>query len=100
MIDKRWIHHPELTAEQLQITNELAGALNISTHLATLLVQRGIGDFDGSKLFFRPDLSHLHDPYLMMDMELAVKRLNEAILKGEKILIYGDYDVDGTTSVT
>jgi len=100
MIEKRWIHHPELTAEQLQITNELAGALNISPHLATLLVQRGIGDFDGSKLFFRPDLSHLHDPYLMMDMELAVKRLNEAILKGEKILVYGDYDVDGTTSVT
>ena len=100
MIDKRWIHHPELTADQLRITSELAEALNINTHLATLLVQRGIADFDGSKLFFRPDLTHLHDPYLMMDMEFAVKRLNRAILNGEKILVYGDYDVDGTTSVT
>jgi single-stranded-DNA-specific exonuclease len=100
MIDKRWIHNPELTPEQLLTVRELAGALNISTDLATLLVQRGITDFEGSRYFFRPDISHLHDPYLMMDMDAAVKRLTTAISTGEKILVYGDYDVDGTTSVT
>ncbi|TDE13754.1 single-stranded-DNA-specific exonuclease RecJ [Dyadobacter psychrotolerans] len=100
MIDKRWIYHPEFTSEQTQTTTELAEALKINTALATLLVQRGISDFEESRLFFRPDLTHLHDPFLMQDMDIAVKRLAEAVTNGEKILVYGDYDVDGTTSVT
>jgi len=100
MIDKRWIHQPELTPDQIQTSRELAGELKINSNLATLLVQRGITNFEESKHFFRPDLSLLHDPYLMMDMDLAVKRLVKAISSREKILVYGDYDVDGTTSVT
>jgi len=100
MIEKRWIHNLELTSHQQQIANELAGALNINARLATLLVQRGIENFEESRNFFRPDISRLHDPYLMMDMEIAVHRLSAAMQAGEKILVYGDYDVDGATSVT
>ncbi|MCE7042252.1 single-stranded-DNA-specific exonuclease RecJ [Dyadobacter sp. CY312] len=100
MIEKRWIYHPELTSEQNQIAVELGETLKINAALATLLAQRGIKDFESSRQFFRPDLSLLHDPYLMKDMDVAVQRLTEAMQNGEKILIYGDYDVDGTTSVT
>lgn len=100
MIDKRWIHNTELTPDQIQATHELAEALKITPILATLLVQRGITDFEGSRQFFRPNLSQLHDPYLMMDMDLAVARLIKAISNREKVLVYGDYDVDGATSVT
>jgi single-stranded-DNA-specific exonuclease len=100
MIEKRWIHHPEFTSDQQQAARELAESLKVSEYLATLLVQRGIADFEQSRQFFRPDLSQLHDPFLMKDMASAVDRLNKAIAGGEKILIYGDYDVDGTTSVT
>ena len=100
MIEKRWIHKPELTPDQQLTSNGLAVALNINSRLATLLVQRGIEDFEESRNFFRPDISHLHDPYLMMDMEVAVHRLASAMQAGEKILVYGDYDVDGATSVT
>jgi len=100
MIEKRWIHNPELPSDQLEVAGELAEALKVNQFLATLLVQRGITDFEKSRNFFRPDLSHLHDPYLMQDMHQAVERLSKAIAGGEKILVYGDYDVDGTTSVT
>lgn len=100
MIDKRWIHISELPSDQIEVAHELAEALKVSPFLATLLVQRGIKGFEQSRNFFRPDLSHLHDPYLMKDMDKAVLRLSDAINNGEKILIYGDYDVDGTTSVT
>jgi len=79
--------------------DKLAMAININPHLATLLIQRGITDFEQSKKFFRLSLAHLHNPFLMQDMEVAVKRLSKAIKGKEKILIYGDYDVDGTTSV-
>jgi single-stranded-DNA-specific exonuclease len=99
MIEKRWIHYPEFNAEQQQVVSELTESLKVSPSLATLLVQRGILDFEQSKQFFRPDLSLLHDPFLMKDMDLAVARLASAISSGEKILVYGDYDVDGTTSV-
>ncbi|MCE7068888.1 single-stranded-DNA-specific exonuclease RecJ [Dyadobacter sp. CY327] len=99
MIEKRWIHNPEFTSEQTHIVLELAESLKVSPSLATLLVQRGILDFEQSRNFFRPDLAHLHDPFLMQDMYAAVSRLNDAIRNGEKILVYGDYDVDGTTSV-
>ncbi len=79
--------------------DKLVYELNISYVLANLLVQRGINTYDHAKDFFRPNLENLHDPFLMNDMEAAVDRLNKAITENEKILIYGDYDVDGTTSV-
>ncbi|MBN1413508.1 MAG: single-stranded-DNA-specific exonuclease RecJ [Bacteroidales bacterium] len=79
--------------------HRLAQELNINTILSTLLIQRGINTYVKAKAFFRPDLRDLYDPFLMNDMEKAVKRLKTAISQGEKILIYGDYDVDGTTSV-
>ena len=77
----------------------LVQTLGISPVLAGLLVQRGVYSFDEARLFFRPDISHLHDPFLMKDMDRAVQRLTMAIVRQEKILVYGDYDVDGTTSV-
>ena len=79
--------------------NELAAAINTDRVNATLLLQRGIADFDSAKAFFRPSLSLLHDPFLMKDMDKAVARIITAIKNNEKILVYGDYDVDGTTSV-
>jgi len=79
--------------------NELAAAINTDRVNATLLLQRGIADFDSAKAFFRPSLSLLHDPFLMKDMDKAVTRIITAIKNNEKILVYGDYDVDGTTSV-
>jgi single-stranded-DNA-specific exonuclease len=79
--------------------NRLAKELNIDPILTTLLVQRGISTFEKAKAFFRPDLKNLYDPFLMNDMEKAVDRLGSAITNNEKILVYGDYDVDGTTSV-
>ncbi|SEI87177.1 exonuclease RecJ [Dyadobacter sp. SG02] len=99
MIEKRWIHYPSFTSEQEQVAQSLAESLKVSPSLATLLVQRGILDFEQSRDFFRPDIRHLHDPFLMADMEKAVERLVKAIDSNEKILVYGDYDVDGTTSV-
>jgi single-stranded-DNA-specific exonuclease len=78
---------------------ELTEALSVSPVISTLLYQRGIRTFDQAKAFFRPDLSRLYDPFLMTDMEKAVDRLHLAIIRNEKILVYGDYDVDGTTSV-
>jgi single-stranded-DNA-specific exonuclease len=78
----------------------LSESLNVSKDLATILVQRGVTTFDEAKSFFRPELNDLHDPFLMKDMEKAVNRLCEAIFSEERILIYGDYDVDGTTSVS
>jgi len=79
---------------------KLAGELNIHPVLAQLLVQRGINTFDEAKHFFRPSLNDLHDPFLMKDMDKAVDRISNAILNKEKILVYGDYDVDGTTAVS
>ncbi len=77
----------------------LAKQLNGNEIIATLLLQRGISSFDEAKHFFRPTLEDLHDPFLMKDMDKAVQRIESAISKGEKILVYGDYDVDGTTAV-
>lgn len=79
---------------------QLAEALQIDEVLSNLLVQRGINTFEEARYFFRPDLGHLHDPFLMQDMEKAVLRIEKAIQNQEKILIYGDYDVDGTTAVS
>ncbi|MBW6537690.1 MAG: single-stranded-DNA-specific exonuclease RecJ [Mariniphaga sp.] len=77
----------------------LSAALNVNMTIARLLVQRGITTFNEAKAFFRPRLSDLHDPFLMKDMDKAVARLELAINNQEKVLVYGDYDVDGTTSV-
>jgi len=85
--------------ESDQKVQNLASELKIPIPNARLLVQRGIENYQQAKDFFRPDIEQLHDPYLMKDMDLAVERLTEALEKNEKVLIYGDYDVDGTTSV-
>src|SRR5260221_6012796 len=95
-MDKRWINY------RLAIVKEIIDVgkeLNINSYLADILLHRGITDFASAKKFFRPTIEHLHDPFLMQDMEKAVVRLKQAIDGNEKILIYGDYDVDGTTSV-
>ncbi|SJZ43703.1 single-stranded-DNA-specific exonuclease RecJ [Sediminibacterium ginsengisoli] len=81
------------------LTTALQAALKVNRTLCGILVQRGIDDFEKAKAFFRPQLADLHDPWLMKDMDKAVKRVLEAINGGEKILVFGDYDVDGTTSV-
>ncbi len=95
-LDRKWIvKEPGNPAHVRQLAQELG----VDPVLANLLVQRGITSFEGARKFFRPDLSMLHDPFLMKDMDAAVERLHKAIEKGEKILIYGDYDVDGTTAV-
>ncbi len=80
--------------------NSLSRDLEIEKSLARLLVQRGITNREEALEFFHPDLSNLHDPYLMKDMDLAVKRILEAEQAGEKVMVYGDYDVDGTTAVS
>ncbi len=94
----RWNYQP-ITHDQEDIGRELAQAVGISPTLAQLLVQRDITTATEAKKFFRPQLPDLHDPFLMKDMDLAVERLNKAMGKKERILVYGDYDVDGTTSV-
>jgi single-stranded-DNA-specific exonuclease len=93
---KRWIYKTIPPSDEV---NLLGKSININHCLASILIQRGITDFDLAKKFFRPKLSQLHDPFLMKDMDKAVTRLKAAIDKNEKILIYGDYDVDGTTAV-
>lgn len=80
--------------------DSLSDALQVSALLAGLLIQRGIADFASAKKFFRPSLNDLHDPFLMKDMDKAVERLTQAFHHKEKVLVYGDYDVDGTTAVT
>ena len=82
-----------------QIVQRLVKDLNISDDIAKLLVKRGIYDFDSAKDFFRPNLSKTYDPFLMKDMSIAVDRINQAKKNNEILLVYGDYDVDGTTSV-
>jgi len=81
------------------VVSKLSKALNVSEIVAHLLVLRGITTFDEAKSFFRPEISHLNDPFLMKNMQKAVDRIQTVIANGEKVLVYGDYDVDGTTSV-
>ena len=83
----------------LPVVQALAEALGIDTKIATLLVQRGVSSFDDAKAFFRPELNDLHSPFLMKDMDKAVQRIVQALESEERIMIYGDYDVDGTTAV-
>lgn len=93
----RWTLKPETNPK---LTSKLAQELNVEYSIAKLLVQRGIETFEQAKAFFRPQLEHLHNPYLMKDMDKAVHRIEQAITNNETILVYGDYDVDGTTSVS
>ena len=88
-----------LTAVEQETQQQLERELNISSAAARMLVVRGIQTADEARQFIRPSLDKLHDPFLMKDMDKAVERLHQAITQGEKILIYGDYDVDGTTAV-
>ena len=93
----RWTLKSKPEKEKVQ---KLQNELQVDALIATLLVQRGVETYDQAKAFFRPSLTDLHDPFLMKDMDKAVVRIEEAIFKGENILIYGDYDVDGTTAVS
>ncbi|MBR9913694.1 MAG: single-stranded-DNA-specific exonuclease RecJ [Algicola sp.] len=92
----RWTIKPKPDAQSVDI---LQKALQVDVSIAKLLVQRGIDTYEAAKTFFRPSISDLHDPYLMKDMNIAVERIETALDNNENILVYGDYDVDGTTSV-
>jgi len=96
-MDKRWILNNKTDIESVE---RLSKELNINQKLVSLLFSRGVTTFDEAKQFFRPKLEHLHDPFLMKDMDKAVDRVLLAVEKGEKIMVYGDYDVDGTTAVS
>jgi single-stranded-DNA-specific exonuclease len=92
----RWTLKPKPTEENIQ---QLSQELNVDPLVSHLLIQRGITNYEEAKHFFRPQLSHLHDPFLMKDMDKAVARIELAMANQENILVYGDYDVDGTTAV-
>lgn len=96
-MDKRWVCKEIPPREQIE---RLSAQININPYLSAILLQRGISDFDQAREYFRPSLEKLHDPFLMKDMDNAVTRLRQAIDSKEKILVYGDYDVDGTTAVS
>jgi single-stranded-DNA-specific exonuclease len=93
----RWTLKPKPSEDKIK---HLAQALNVEDFVAQLLVQRGIETFEEARHFFRPSLEHLHDPYLMKDMDKAIERIENAIESDERILVFGDYDVDGTTAVS
>ncbi|UNY99896.1 single-stranded-DNA-specific exonuclease RecJ [Zhouia spongiae] len=93
----RWTLKPKPEASAIK---ELAQQLNVDEIIAALLIQRGVETFDDARRFFRPVLNDLHDPFLMKDMDKAVARIEQAIAANENILVYGDYDVDGTTAVS
>ena len=94
-MEKNW----KIKETNNKIVQELSESLGVSRTIANLLVFRGITTYDEAKYFFRPDFSHFHKPFLMKDMQKAVSRIQKAIRNNEKIMVYGDYDVDGTTSV-
>ena len=92
----RWTLKPKPDSQKIEALQE---ALQVDAAIATLLLQRGVETYEDAKAFFRPSLDDLHDPYLMKDMDKAVARIEKAMANKENILVYGDYDVDGTTSV-
>ena len=94
----KWNYEP-LTQDEQDVAIQLEADTGISLTTAQLLVRRGITSAEAVQKFFRPQLHDLHDPFLMKDMDVAINRLNEAMGRKEKILIYGDYDVDGCTAV-
>ena len=95
-IQKRWVVRPQGDQE---VVARLSNHLRMSPVLTNLLVQRGIDTVEKANKFFNPQLSDLHDPFLMKDMDKAVERIERAVANNEKIMVYGDYDVDGTTAV-
>jgi single-stranded-DNA-specific exonuclease len=95
-MEKRWVVKEK---GDIAVVIQLANALGVSESLANLMVQRSITSADEAKAFFNPSLEYLHDPFQMKDMNIAVDRISTAIKKNERILVYGDYDVDGTTAV-
>jgi single-stranded-DNA-specific exonuclease len=95
-MEKRWLYREMPEDEKVK---NLSASINVNPYLSSILLQRGIDGFENAKKFFRPSLENLHDPFLMKDMQKAVTRLKKALDNEEKILIYGDYDVDGTTAV-
>lgn len=95
-MQKRWLFSEQADVEGVRSLQETLG---IGETLASLFIQRGLRDYEEAKAFFRPQLEQLHNPFLMKDMDLAVARLSKALKEGERILVYGDYDVDGTTAV-
>ena len=97
-MNHKWTYQPP-SQEQTEAAKALAKETGINPVLCKLLLERGITSAAEAKRFFRPQLSELHDPFLMKDMSIAVERLNQAMGKKERILVYGDYDVDGTTAV-
>ncbi|MDF1576407.1 MAG: single-stranded-DNA-specific exonuclease RecJ [Bacteroidales bacterium] len=95
-MNRNWVIKSPGNEEEI---TSLSGELGIDRPLAQLLAQRNIKTFKEAREFFRPDLANLHDPFLMKDMDRAIERIQEAIQDGEKVMVYGDYDVDGTTAV-
>ena len=91
----RWEPKPIPNDEVIKL---LQNQIGVSRYVSILLAQRGINNYSMAKLFFRPQINHLHDPFLMKDMKSATDRITQAIKNNEKILIYGDYDVDGVAS--
>ena len=96
MKEKRWILRKDYDLETVE---KLAASLGVDKIIATLLVERGVTTFEEARRFFRPGLDQIHDPFLMKGMKEAVARINEAIDRQERIMVYGDYDVDGTSAV-
>lgn len=96
-MQKRWVLKPKRNQEKI---SKLQEALGVNPIIAELLINRDVETFDQARDFFRPSLDQLHDPFLMKDMDVAITRIDRAIGNKEKILIYGDYDVDGTTAVS
>ena len=96
MKEKRWILREDYDKE---VVKKLAEALGVDEIIATLLVERGVTTYEEARCFFRPSLDQLHDPFQMKDMDRAIARINEAVRRHERILVYGDYDVDGTSAV-
>ena len=92
----RWTLKPKPESSKIK---QLSESLQVDEVVGSLLIQRGIETYEDAKQFFRPSLDDLHDPFLMKDMDKAVERIEKAIAEGENILVFGDYDVDGTTSV-
>ena len=96
MKEKRWIIREDYDLETVE---KLAASLGVDKNIATLLVERGVTTFEEARRFFRPGLDQIHDPFLMKGMKEAIARINEAIRRQERIMVYGDYDVDGTSAV-
>jgi single-stranded-DNA-specific exonuclease len=96
-MDKIWVIKEQ---GEEDLVASLSKELTIGKPLTQLLIQRGIKTYEEAEAFFRPDLANLHDPFLMKNMDVAIKRIQDAIQSGEKVMIYGDYDVDGTTAVS